>query len=335
MTDFSAISTFVRVVEAKSFVGAARQMNMSSSGVSRAITRLESQVGARLLARSTRSLTVTEEGANFYNQCVRILADIDKATESIGQSRTNLSGKLRVAVPTAIGRSWLIPQLSDFHQRYPDIQLDMNVGDNSIDLIESGTDCAIRVGELADSSLVARRIGAFRVVTCASPGYLEQYGAPTSIDELNEHRCISFVSGETGKPQPWVFQNGEDRFSMDIDSHLRINDMEGVMHAAVKGLGLAQTGDCTAAHYLKNGFLKLVLPEAATAGPPIWIVYPQRKLLTARTQAFIDWIADLFARSTSLCSAYGLKPCREAQWHPTTQDNNQERKVAATAGSAG
>lgn len=307
--DFPAIVAFVRVVEAKSFVAAAQQLKMTASGVSRAVSRLESQLEVRLLSRSTRALSVTEEGAELYAKCAQILADIDAATESVGQSRLRLAGKLRVAVTSFIGRTWLIPHLADFQAHYPDIQLELTMGDRAIDLIEAGIDCAIRAGELADSSLVARRIGRPRVVTCAAPAYLDRFGAPASVEDLGAHRCIAYVSENTGKIKPWHFEIDDNRFSLDVDAHLRINDAASIMHAAVKGLGITQTGDYVAAPHLKRGELKLILAETVTLGPPVWIVYPQRKLLTARTEAFIDWITDLFGRSTQLCSSFGVKPC--------------------------
>lgn len=308
MTDFPAIVAFVRVVEAKTFVAAARQLNMTSSGVSRAVTRLEKQLNVRLLSRSTRSLRVTDEGAEFYARCVRSLADLDAATESVGNARFKHAGKLRAAVTSTIGRAWLIPQLSDFQEQYPGVQLEMMMSDRPVDLIESGLDCAIRVGELADSSLIARRIGQLRAVTCASPGYLERFGVPEHVDDLSGHNLIGYVS-ETGQRKPWHFETDDNQFSVDVDAHLRINDMESIMRAAAKGQGITQVADCVAAPYLARGDLQLILPDQATLGPPIWIVYPRRKLLTARTRAFIDWSMDLFSRSIKLCSSLGVKTC--------------------------
>lgn len=309
MTDFPGIQAFVHVVDAGSFASAAQQMNMTPSGVSRAVSRLEGQLDVRLLQRSTRALSLTEEGRVFYRECARILSDVEAATESVGQARRRLTGKLRVAVASPIGRPWLIPRLDEFHARYPDIDLELNIRDSAVDMIDSNTDCAIRVGELTDSSLVARRIGQPRIVTCASPAYLERFGTPRSVGDLGEHRLIGCLLESTGRLKPWTFENGDGRYSMDVDAYLRINDAESVVHAAVQGLGITQTGDFVAAPHLQRGDLKVVLADTVTQGPPIWIVYPQRKLLTARAEAFIDWAVDLFGCATKLCSSFGVKQC--------------------------
>lgn len=313
MTDFSAIQAFVQVVEAKSFAGAAPPLKMTASGVSRAISRLETQLRIRLLYRSTRVLRLTEEGAAFYERCKQILADLTDATEAVSSARLKPEGKLRIATAMSIGRIGLIPNLPDFQARYPDIQVELAMGDRSVDLIEAGIDCAIRVGELADSSLIARKLGQFRVVTCASPAYLQRFGTPASVQDLRSHRCIGYVSENTGKPWPWQFETAGGRITVDLDSHLTINDAESVIQAGMMGLGIIQTGDCLVASHLMDGKLRPILNDAVTLGPPFWIVYPQKKYLSARVQVFIDWITELFGRSARACKSLGLKAYGDEQ----------------------
>jgi LysR family transcriptional regulator for bpeEF and oprC len=298
MEDFSAISTFVRVVEAKSFAAAASQLGMTPSGVSRAVSRLESQLGARLLFRSTRSLRLTDDGASFHARCKEILADLSEATEALGHARSHPVGKLRIAAHSAIGRSALIPNLAAFEQRYPDIRLELAMCDYHFDLNEEGYDCAIRMGELADSNLIARKLGYFSNVLCASPEYLRKHGAPQNIEDLKQHRCINYVYPSSGKPYQWQFDTPGGRIALDIDAHMLINDGESVIQAAVAGLGIIQIPHCLAASALAKGQLEIVMSDTISTGSPVWIVYPQKRHLSARVQAFIGWISELFERTS-------------------------------------
>lgn len=298
MEDFSAISVFVRVVEAKSFSAAAQHLEMTPSGVSRAISRLEESLGARLFFRSTRSLRLTDDGSAFYARCKEILADLTEATEALGYARTKPAGKLRVAASSAVGRSAIIPNLVEFERRYPDIRLELTMCDYPFDLNEEGFDCAIRMGELADSSLIARKIGHFSNVLCAAPAYLERHGTPGSIDDLKTHRTINFVYPTTGKPYQWQFDTPGGRVGVDVDAHMLINDGESVIQAAVAGLGIIQTPHCLAANALAKGQLEIVMPDTISTGSNLWIVYPQKRHLSARVQAFIEWTSELFQRTS-------------------------------------
>ncbi|HEY2623269.1 MAG TPA: LysR family transcriptional regulator [Dyella sp.] len=296
MEDFAAISAFVRVVEAKSFAAAAAQLGMTPSGVSRAVSRLEEQLGARLLFRSTRSLRLTDDGASFHARCKEILADLTEATEALGYASRKPSGKLRIGVPAAVGRALLIPRLAEFEQRYPDIRLELSMCDYAYDLNEEGIDCAIRLGPLEDSSLIARKIGYLRNVVCASPEYLARYGAPQSIEDLKQHRCINYVA-PNGRPRQWQFDTPSGQVSVDIDAHMLINDAESVIQAVVSGLGITQTPHIIAACMLDFGKLELVMTDTMSTGKPVWIVYPQKKHLSARVQAFIEWVREVFERT--------------------------------------
>lgn len=300
MEDFSAISAFVRVVEAHSFAAAAQQLGISASGVSRAVSRLEAALGVRLLARSTRSLSLTEEGRAFYERSRHILADLAEATEAIGEARDHPRGRLRVAAAMSLGRALVLPHLPDFHQHYPDIRLEMMLGDHMLDMIEEGIDCALRVGDLRDSSMVARRIGRFRVLTCASPAYLEKHGTPTRLEQLRDHRCIGYVKPVHGVV-PWDFQTPGGRTSIDVSPTLSMNDAESVIQAGVLGLGIIQTGYAVAASYVKTGKLVPLFEDMTTAGPDVWVVYPQRRHLSSRVRVFIDWISEVFERQCVGC----------------------------------
>lgn len=296
MEDFSAISSFVRVVEAKSFASAAAQLGMTPSGVSRAVSRLEEQLGVRLLFRSTRALRLTDDGASFYTRCKEILADLAEATESLGYAHRKPQGKLRVGMSASVGRAAIVPQLSEFERRYPDIRLELMMCDYPYDLNEEGVDCAIRMGELEDSSLIARKIGYLRNVLLASPGYLERYGSPNSIEDLKNHRCINYVQ-PNGRPRQWQFDTPSGQVGIDIDAHMLINDAESVIQAVVSGLGITQAPHVIASCMLDFGKLELVMTDTISTGKPVWIVYPQKKHLSARVQAFIEWVREVFEQT--------------------------------------
>jgi LysR family transcriptional regulator for bpeEF and oprC len=295
MEDFSTISIFVRVAEAKSFSAAAQQLEMTPSGISRAISRLEEQLDTRLFFRTTRALRLTDEGSLFYARCKDILADLTEAKESLSHARVKPSGNLRIAVPTAIGRSALIPNFATFEALYPDIRVELSMRDYAFDLNEEGFDCAIRIGELEDSSLIARKLGYFNNGLFASPGYLDHHGRPEHIDDLKQHKLINYVDATTGRALQWQFDTPGGRVALDIDAHMLINDGESVIQAAVAGLGIIHAPYCLAAHRLHEGQLEPVMVDTVFLGSALWMVYPQKRHLSARVQAFIEWVSSLFS----------------------------------------
>ena len=327
MEDFSAISVFVRVVEAKSFSAAATHLEMTPSGVSRAISRLEESLGARLFFRSTRSLRLTDDGSAFYARCKEILADLTEATEALGYAKTKPAGKLRVTASSAVGRAALIPNLVEFEQRYPDIRLELTMCDFPFDLNEEGFDCAIRMGELADSSLIARKIGHFSNVLCASPAYLARHGTPRSIEDLKSHRAVNFVHPATGKPSQWQFDSPGGRVAVDVDAHMMINDGESVIQAAIAGLGIIQAPHCLAACALSKGMLEIIMTDTISTGSNLWIVYPQKRHLSARVQAFIEWTSELFQRTSD-------PQCRLVEQQQAELEAVRKKKMPAIAAVA-
>jgi LysR family transcriptional regulator for bpeEF and oprC len=321
MEDFSAIASFVRVVEAKSFRAAAAQLGMTPSGVSRAVSRLEEQIGVRLLFRSTRALNLTDDGESFYHRCKDLLADLDEAVDALGYARTKPRGKLRVAMNVSVGRAGLIPNLADFEARYPDIRLELSMSERNIGLIEEGIDCAIRMGELEDSNLVARKLGYFSNVLCASPGYLARHGTPTCLDDLKRHQCINYLYPTNGRAYQWQFDSPDGPVALDVDAHLLINDGESVIQAAIAGLGIIQVPHWLAAGPIGHGKLQVIMEDTISTGSPVWIVYPQKKHLSARVHAFIDWVQELFRRDnlpacrlrgSAAAASPGKLPTREA-----------------------
>jgi len=294
MDNLTGIAAFVRVVEAKSFAAAADQLGMTSSGVSRAVSRLEESLGARLLFRTTRSLRLTEDGAAFYERCTQILTDLTDLTESIGDSGKRPQGRIRIEMPASLGRMFIVPNLANFQARYPDLKVQLGMSDRTADLVEDGIDCAIRVGELQDSNMIARRIGVIRMVTAAAPSYLAKHGAPKSIDDLKNHQCVNYFYARNGRAYEWQFDTPGGRIQVPIDAALMMNDVDALIASAEIGLGIVQLGSFTLDRALRAGTLVKVLEHGEAIGPPISIIYPQKRHLPARVRVFIDWVIELF-----------------------------------------
>jgi LysR family transcriptional regulator, regulator for bpeEF and oprC len=294
MDNLTWIAAFVRVVEAKSFAAAADQLGMTSSGVSRAVSRLEESLGARLLFRTTRSLRLTEDGAAFYERCTQILTDLTDLAESIGDSGKRPQGRIRIEMPASLGRMFIVPNLANFQARYPDLKVQLGMSDRTADLVEDGIDCAIRVGELQDSNMIARRIGVIRMVTAAAPSYLAKHGAPKSIDDLKNHQCVNYFYARNGRAYEWQFDTPGGRIQVPIDAALMMNDVDALIASAEIGLGIVQLGSFTLDRALRAGTLVKVLEHGEAIGPPISIIYPQKRHLPARVRVFIDWVIELF-----------------------------------------
>ena len=290
------MTTFVRVVEAQSFSKAAETLSMPRSSVTTIVKNLEAHLGTPLLRRSTRSLSLTEAGARYFASCLAILAEVAEAESQLSATVTAPRGRVRVDMPGVIGRSIVLPRLHEFEARYPDIELVLGLSDRPSDLIYEGIDCAIRTGTLADSTLVARRLGQLTWLTCASPRYLKQFGEPESVAALGAHRVINYLSSSTGRPFEWRFRvDGED-VSMTMRSRFSVNETEAYVQCGLEGLGLIQLSEFAVSAYLASGRLKEVLADARCAPVPVSIVYPQARV-TMAIRTFADWIVEI-ARSS-------------------------------------
>ncbi|WP_042267222.1 LysR family transcriptional regulator [Paraburkholderia heleia] len=289
MDKLQAMTTFVRVVEARSFSKAAETLSMPRSSVTTMIKNLEAYLGTPLLRRSTRSLSLTEAGVRYLASCQAILADIDSAESDVSVRTNAPRGRIRVDMPGVIGRSIIVPRLREFEAQYPDIELVLGLSDRPSDLIYEGIDCAIRTGVLADSALVARRLGQLNWLTCASPRYLRQYGEPESIAALANHRTINYLSNATGRPLDWRFRVNGENLEMPMRSRFAVNETEAYLQCGLEGLGLIQLSEFAASVYLRSGRLKEVLSSARCAPVPISIVYPQARA-TVAIRTFVDWV---------------------------------------------
>lgn len=293
---FHAMKVFSKVVETNSFSLAADSLGLPRASVTTTIQALEKHLQIRLLNRTTRKLSLTPDGAVYYDRAARILADVEDVESTFHDQERGPRGRLRIDVPVSIGRLILIPHLQEFHARYPDIDLVIGLNDRPVDLVGEAVDCAIRVGDLKDSSLIARRIGTFQCATAASPSYLERFGAPVSIEDLQQnHQVIHFFSSRTGRNFDWDFVVDNLIKSVSVEGRVAVNDGDAYIDLALQGFGLIQGPRFMLTTHLESGALKEVLPKLTSAPMPISAVYLQNRHLASKVRVFVDWVADLFA----------------------------------------
>lgn len=301
MDRFEAMEIFTRVVEANSFSKVSELLDLPRAKVSRTIQALEEHVGVRLLNRSTRQVSVTDDGAAFYERCVRILAEVADAESSLSNKRESPSGTIRVDTSGTLARALLVPALSDFYSKYPDIDVRLGLADRNIDLIQDGADCVIRMGMLEESSLVARRIGNARIITCAAPSYLEKYGTPTTLEELAQHRAVNYVSARSGKTFPFEYEVDGELVKVTLPSVLAVNDGSVYISASALGHGIIQPSRYMVTDLIEQGALREILTEYKSPSTPLSILYAHRRNLSSRLRAFIDWVSELARNNPDLC----------------------------------
>jgi len=295
-----ALRAFGRVVEAGSFTRAADSLNMPNATLSKLVRELETHLGVRLLQRTTRRVTVTPEGRDYYEKTGRILADLEEIDTSFDIARSKPRGQLRIDIGSSTASDVLLPALPEFLARYPDIRIELGVSDRAADLIADNVDCVIRGGALNDSSLVARSIGQATMVTCAAPSYLKQFGTPAYPDELkNGHRLVSYVLTTNGRALPFRFARGGESVEIKVEHRVGINESNAHLAAAVAGLGIVQTFSYCAAKHLRDGSLVEILADWRPDGFPFHVVYPQNRHLTQRLRVFIDWLTERFPQRVS------------------------------------
>jgi len=295
MNKLQAMQVFVRVVETGGMTRAADSLQMPKATATTLIQQLEAVLGVKLLNRTTRSVSVTTDGAAYYQRCVAILAQVRETEESLTQRHATPGGRLRVDVPTLMARLVIVPALSSFFARYPDIDLQLACSERRADLIEEGIDCAVWSGELEDSTLIARRVGQLYFGTCASPSYLAAHGQPRHPDELKAHRCINHFSPRTGKIFDWVFAKNGERIQTSLHGSIALDDENSYVAAAEAGLGVAQIPAFVLKEAMERGSLDLLLGDWFPEPAPLNIVYPENRHLSSKIRVFVDWVAELFS----------------------------------------
>lgn len=293
MDRLAAIEAFVKVAETKSFSEAARRLRSSKSVVSRQIAALEAELGARLFQRTTRSMTLTEAGRGYFERAARILADLEDANLSVTQLQAAPRGQLRVNAPMSFGLLHLAPALPDFLLRYPDVDVDISMNDRFVDLVDEGFDLAVRIGNLADSSLVARKLAPARRVVCASPAYLKARGVPASPDDLKAHDCLCYNSIPMSHDWRFVAENGQP-WPVEVRGRLSANNGDTLKVAALKGLGFANLPTFIVGSELQAGTLVTVLDKFVAQDLAVNAVYPHSRHLSPKVRAFVDFLAERF-----------------------------------------
>jgi LysR family transcriptional regulator, regulator for bpeEF and oprC len=290
-----AMQTFVRIVEARSFSRAAQSLDLPRASMTATMQNLEAYLGTRLLQRTTRSVSLTTDGAEFYAQCVDILAAIEAAEGRFRGGVGAPRGRLRVELPGALGRRVVVPRLAEFHARHPGIELVVGVADRLADLTRDGIDCALRVGELEDSRLIARRVGNMRFVTCAAPAYLAAHGIPASVAELERHRGVVHFSGRTGRPFDWDFLVDGEVVRRQLAGTIAVDDADAYVSCGLQGLGIIQAAAYMVDEHLARGALVKVLADYPSMPMPVSLVHPQGRMATPKLRAFAGWIEEVLA----------------------------------------
>ena len=285
-----ALLVFTRVVEHGGFTAAARKLGMSVSAITKTIARLESELGIQLLNRTTRQLSTTDYGQEFYQRSVRILADLEEAETVVRAGSVAPRGRVRVVVPLSFGRITLIPELPTFLARYPEIALDLNFSDQGLDLIGEGYDVAVRTGHITDSSLTARRlISSSSMLTVAAPRYLKEHGTPTTPADVKDHNCLV---GRFGPEWPFREKNGRN-ITVRVRGNVFIHSGDALREAVVAGIGIAQGTHWLLRKDLEIGAVKPVLSAYAPDGAPISVLYPANRFLPAKVRVFIDFLIEI------------------------------------------
>lgn len=294
MDRFSEMRTFSAVAEHGGFTRAAEALVMSRAAVSRQVSDLESRLGTRLLQRTTRRVALTEEGEIFLERCAEILQSLEEAESELTERTRVPRGRLRMNVPVSYGMTSIAPRLGEFHEQYPQIELDVTLADRAVDLIEEGYDLAIRIGILQDSSLVSRQISMTRLMLCASPGYIERHGRPESPTDLARHQTIAysyFSSRDT-----WQFNGPSGTEKVTIKPWMRTNNGDTAIHVAVSGEGIVLQPDFLVEPAMARGELEEILPDYKARELGIHALFPSRKHVSARVRAFIGFLSEQLGR---------------------------------------
>lgn len=291
----NAMRNFTAVVDAGSFSQAAAQRRLSNATISQSIKNLEDHLGVRLLNRNTRCVTLTDEGMLYEHRCRAALAEIEEIQQQLLGGRERVSGRLRVEMPYALGKSFVLPRLGEFIDAFPEVELTVLLNPVSGRVVEEGIDVAIQLGAIPSSALIARRIHTTRHLACATPGYLRNHCAPSQPGELEAHRCIGFWSQHTHRMLEWTFERDKTRIVHKPAGPLHFNSSEAVIEAAYRDLGIIYLPDLLVHDDLRTGRLTALLDGWTTLERPVYVVFPEKRHLPAKVRAFADFVAGIFA----------------------------------------
>jgi len=283
MPDWSGVSEFVAVAETESFTAASQRLHISTAQVSRQVSALELRLSAKLFHRTTRKVSLTEVGATYYQHCRQVLDGLADAERAISNLQSTPKGKLKITAPITYGERSVAPLVNDFVALYPDLEVQLVLSNRQVDMVDEGFDLAIRLGQLADSRMVAKRLAGRQQYVCAAPSYLTAFGAPYSLAELDRHNCL------LGTLDYWRFQEKDKARNIRVTGNLRCNSGPVLLDAALKGLGVVQLPDYYVQQYIDDGRLITLLNQFNEPDDGIWAVYPQNRHLSPKVRLLVDY----------------------------------------------
>jgi len=289
------INIFLQVVEQGSFTKAADVLQLHRPAVSKAIQQLEDDLGVKLIHRTTRKLSVTAEGDDFYQRSKHLLAEVNDMMANFSPTLPP-RGRLTLDMPLALAHSILIPHLAQFKALYPDIEVVLVSSDKKTDLISEGVDCVVRLGELTDCSFISRQLGDIRMVTCAAPSYLRKYGFPQTLADLDAHQAIHFFSDHSRNVMAWKFIENAEIVAKRPASSLLVDNSDILLSCGLAGLGIIQATCHALAPHIASGALEEILTQYPSVPKPVSVMYPDRRHLSSKVRVFIDWFGEIFAR---------------------------------------
>jgi DNA-binding transcriptional LysR family regulator len=295
MDQLTAMRVFRSVAELGSFAGASRQLNLSPAAISKNITELEGHLGVRLLNRTTRRVSRTEAGSQYYEHVVRILSEMEEAEASLGSMQCVPRGLLRVTAPLTLTLKLLSPAVPGFLEHFPHLSLDLRLDDRRINVVEEGFDVAIRVsGHLDDSSLIARKLFNLQYVVCCAPSYIDRFGVPATPDDLQRHNCVQFTLSD--RVDEWEFRSGDRTVRVAIAGRYRVTSSLAVCDALLAGFGLSLVPRIYVADHISRGELATVLEDWSATETSVYALYPSKKHMSAKVNAFLNFITEQFSR---------------------------------------
>lgn len=274
----------------KSFTRAAESLGLPKASVSTHVQQLENEVGTRLLQRTTRSVQLTQDGMVFYERCKDILSDMDELSSMFQAGDHEVSGRIRVDMPSRFARFTVIPRLHEFLEKHPRIEIELGSTDREVDLVHEGYDCVIRVGNMEDSSLIAKKLGEHPVISCASADYVKKYGRPKKVEDLAKHLLVHYAYAFGVKPEGFEYFDGQNYQTISMAGNVTVNNAEAYVAACLGGLGIIQAPLTSLEKYLKEKTLIEILPEFRSEPMPIYLLYPHQRNLSRRVKVFMNWI---------------------------------------------
>jgi LysR family transcriptional regulator for bpeEF and oprC len=327
ITHLGSIPLLIAIADAKSLAAAAHRLSLSPSAVSKALARLERDVGTRLVSRNTHHLALTENGARLYEHFRRIAAEIEQSEMEVLESRTAVSGRIRVQLPTAFGRKIALPQLARFVRDYPNLGVDIEMSDRIIDLSKERVDVSVRFNDVGGPRLVARKLCTIRYVPCASPAYLEQRGGePRTPDDLDRHRCLNYFIPQARRPRDWQFMDKGERFSKPISGPLNFNNLESLLEAAIAGLGIVMMPTFLVADAVRSGRMRVILRDYIAPGEQVYAVCLPHEAASPRVKAFTAFLRSAITAEV-LCDDLADLPPRKARSEPSADRATRKANV--------